>query len=311
MTTLGIVHPGSMGAAIAGQATGSVTVIWCEDGRSAASAARAREHGLTAVATLPELADRADIILSVCPPANAAEVAATVAACAFSGFYVDANAISPQTAESICADVERGGATFVDGSVVGSPPGAGKRARLYLAGPDPAVRATAALFRGTHVVPHVLSGGIGSASALKLAYSSYQKASRVLAAVAYALAAEHGVETDLLDIAADRVTSYLAEPDYFPKVAARAWRWAPEMREAASALAASGLPPDLADAAADVMDFWRGAKDRQASVSEALSQLRGPGPSVGREGSASMDQQRPTSTDTRCEAPGQGAGQGL
>ncbi|MEU6774190.1 DUF1932 domain-containing protein [Streptomyces sp. NPDC046759] len=41
------------------------------------------------------------------------------------------------------------------------------------------------------------------------------------------------MEAELLDIAQVRTTSYLAETGYFPKVAARTWRWGPEMREAA------------------------------------------------------------------------------
>jgi 3-hydroxyisobutyrate dehydrogenase-like beta-hydroxyacid dehydrogenase len=198
----------------------------------------------------------------------------SVAACSFRGVYVDANAISPRTAAQIAATVERHGATFVDGSVVGSPPSPRKTARLYLAGAPTAAAAVGALFQGTQVAPNVLSGGVGSASALKMAYSSYQKTSRVLAAVAYALAEEHGVEGALLDIAQGRSSSYLSEPDYFPKVAARAWRWAPEMREVADALAASGLPAELASAAAQTMDRWGSARDREMPLSEALSLLR-------------------------------------
>jgi 3-hydroxyisobutyrate dehydrogenase-like beta-hydroxyacid dehydrogenase len=265
-----------MGAAVAKQAAASATVLWCPQGRSAASEARATASGLIAATTLQNLVSQADIILSICPPANAEEVAASVAERSFSGVYVDANAVSPETAHNIAARVERSGAVFVDGSVIGSPPSATKSARLYLAGPAETVRAVASVFEGSRVDSHVLPGGVGSASALKLAYSSYQKASRVLAAVAYALAAEHDVEADLLDVAQGRTSSYLAEPDYFPKVAARAWRWAPEMREVADALAECGLPPELAEAAASVMDRWGGAKDRALGVAEALDQLRVP-----------------------------------
>ncbi|WP_405635705.1 DUF1932 domain-containing protein [Streptomyces sp. NBC_00056] len=96
-----------------------------------------------------------------------------------------------------------------------------------------------------------------------MSYSSYQKASRALAAVAYALASDHGVEAELLDIAEGRTTSYLAETAYFPKAAARAWRWGPEMKEAAHALEKAGLPSDLADAAATVMGRGQGSRRRR------------------------------------------------
>jgi 3-hydroxyisobutyrate dehydrogenase-like beta-hydroxyacid dehydrogenase len=274
MTTLGILHPGSMGAAVAAQARRSGTeVLWCPVGRSASSKERAERYGLTPVLALSEMAERADIILSLCPPAAAEDVARDVTACSYAGIYVDGNAVSPATMASINGIVQRSGATVVDGSVIGSPPSGTKSPRLYLSGPADAVAPVARLFEGSAVQARPLTGGIGQASALKLSYSSYQKASRALAAVAYALASDHGVEGELLDIAEGRTTSYLAETSYFPKVAARSWRWGPEMKEAAHALEEAGLPPDLAQAAAAVMDRWAGLKDTSPDLSLVMEEL--------------------------------------
>ncbi|MEV6669924.1 DUF1932 domain-containing protein [Streptomyces sp. NPDC051162] len=274
MTTLGILHPGSMGAAVADQARRSgAEVLWCPTGRSASSKARAERYGLTPVRALHEMTERADIILSLCPPAAAEDVARDVAACAYARIYVDGNAVSPATMANISAIVQRSGATVVDGSVVGSPPSDSKNARLYLSGPAHALPPVSGLFEGSAVQARALSGGIGQASALKLSYSSYQKTSRALAAVAYALARDHGVEAELLDIAEARTTSYLAETAYFPKVAARSWRWGPEMKEAANALEEAGLPSDLAHAAATVMGQWEGLKDTSADLALVLERL--------------------------------------
>ncbi|MFF3451226.1 DUF1932 domain-containing protein [Streptomyces sp. NPDC002667] len=274
MTTLGILHPGSMGAAVAAQARRSgAEVLWCPAGRSASSKERAKRYGLTPVNALNEMAERADIILSLCPPAAAEDVARNVTACSYAGIYVDGNAVSPATVRNISATVQRSGATAVDGSVIGSPPSDSKSPRLYLSGPANALRPVAQLFDGSAVQVRLLSGEIGQASALKLSYSSYQKASRVLAAVAYALASDHGVEAELLDIARGRTTSYLAETAYFPKVAARSWRWGPEMEEAARALDQAGLPADLAKAAATVMDRWAGLKDTPPDLALVLEEL--------------------------------------
>lgn len=274
MTTLGILHPGSMGAAVAAQARERGTeVLWCPEGRSAASKDRALRYGLTAVRDLEEMTRRCDVILSICPPANAEEVASSVAACSFAGIYVDGNAVSPASMARISSIMLTTSAVVVDGSVIGSPPSESKATRLYLSGPEDAMESVSPLFRDTSVETHLLRGGIGRASALKLSYSSYQKASRVLAAVAYALAADYGVEDDLLDIAQARSTSYLAETAYIPKVAARAWRWAPEMREAVSALYEAGLPTELAEASAAVMERWATSRNRPLDLSEALAQL--------------------------------------
>ncbi|MGW3635615.1 DUF1932 domain-containing protein [Streptomyces sp. NPDC005122] len=276
MTTLGILHPGSMGAAVAAQARRSgAKVLWCPAGRSRSSEERAERYGLTQVHVLSEMVEQADIILSLCPPAAAEDVARSVAACSYAGIYVDGNAVSPATMASISAIVQRSGATAVDGSVIGSPPSGSKSPRLYLSGPADALRPVARLFEGSTVQARLLSGGIGQASALKLSYSSYQKASRVLAAVAYALASDHGVAAELLDIAEGRSASYLAETEYFPKVAARSWRWGPEMKEAAHALEEAGLPSDLADAAAGVMERWAGLKDTSPDLALVLQKLHG------------------------------------
>ncbi|MDI3390178.1 DUF1932 domain-containing protein [Streptomyces sp. B-S-A8] len=274
MTVVGILHPGSMGAAIAAQARRSgAEVLWCPDGRGQGTKDRAERYGLSPVGGLDEMADRADIILSLCPPAAAENVASAVAACSYAGIYVDGNAVSPATVARISGILRSSGATVIDGAVVGSPPSESKSPRLYLSGPSEDLPRVVRLFSGSAVQTRLLAGGIGQASALKLSYSSYQKASRVLAAVAYALASEHGVEAELLDIAQGRTTSYLAETDYFPKVAARAWRWGPEMREAAHALSEVDLPSELSDAAAAVLDRWEGLKDASPDLVLTLEEL--------------------------------------
>src|SRR6202043_2839545 len=50
------------------------------------------------------------------------------------GVYVDANAGSPTPAREIAAIVEAGGASYVDGGIIGSPPVAPGFIRLYLSG---------------------------------------------------------------------------------------------------------------------------------------------------------------------------------
>lgn len=274
--TVGILHPGSMGAAVAAcAATNATAVLWCENGRSPASAARAEQAGLTPVPTLRELLDRSDIVIGLCPPAAAEELAREVAGHAFTGTYVETNAISPERAERI-ADLLRPAATVVDGAVVGSPPVGGKTPTLYLSGPTAATAMVEAVFAGTAVRTKVLGTDVGQASALKVSYTAFQKASRVLAALATGMARQYDVDQELLKVADRRSTSYLAEPEYIPKVAARAWRWGPELEEAADTLAAAGLPPEMLRAAASTLARWHDAKDDEISVADALEQLAQP-----------------------------------
>ncbi|MCQ9132860.1 DUF1932 domain-containing protein [Streptomyces hilarionis] len=275
--TIGILHPGSMGAAVAAcAAANAAAVLWCEAGRSTASAARAAQFHLTPMATLAELLDPSDIVIALCPPAAAEDLAREVAAHRFTGVYVEANAINPERVQRI-AELLEPGATVVDGGVVGSPPVGGKTPTLYLSGPASATGRVEALFAGTAVRTAVLGTEVGKASALKLAYASFQKTSRVLVALAVGMAREHGVDQELLEVASRRTDSYLAEPQYVAKTAARAWRWGPELEEAADTLAAAGLPPEMLRAAASTLARWHDVKDdSELTLTDALDRLAQP-----------------------------------
>jgi 3-hydroxyisobutyrate dehydrogenase-like beta-hydroxyacid dehydrogenase len=276
MDTIGLLHPGSMGSAFGTQlrARGH-SVLWCPDGRSDTTRHRAEHAGLEPAA-LPELVSRCNVLLSLCPPAAAEEIAAQAASLGTVGtgaIYVEANAVAPARVQRIADRLAP--LTVVDAAVIGSPPLGGKTPTLYLAGPGKQVDRVVELFAGTDVRTHVLGDSIGQASALKLAYSSYQKVSRVLAAVAYGAAEQYGVADELLVIADKRTRSYLVETDYIPKTAARAWRWGPELEDAAALLADAGLPDSLMHAAAGTLARWDGNRDERLDVAEALEALRG------------------------------------
>ncbi|MGX1909311.1 DUF1932 domain-containing protein [Streptomyces phaeochromogenes] len=271
--TVGLLHPGSMGAAFGAQLVGqNVRVLWCTDGRSSRSRARADSASLEGVQDLGQLVARADVLLSLCPPAAAVAVAQHVAAGGFDGrLYIEANAITPHRVRTIAELLP--GAVVVDGAVVGSPPVGGKQPTLYLAGDPHGCDKATELFAATDVKTKVLGAEAGAASALKLAYSSYQKASRVLAALAYGVADASGVADELLEIAGKRGGSYLTETGYIPKTASRAWRWGPELDDAAALLREVGLPDDLMRAASQVLSRWSDARERELTIAEALSLL--------------------------------------
>ena len=114
---VGLLFPGEMGAAVGAAVRGEV--LWASEGRSGATAARAA--GFEDVGTVAELVSRSDVVLSICPPGLAEDVAREVAGHGFAGLYVDANAISPARAERIATLFDRA----VDGSITaktGTPP---------------------------------------------------------------------------------------------------------------------------------------------------------------------------------------------
>ncbi|KJY32147.1 NAD(P)-dependent oxidoreductase [Streptomyces sp. NRRL S-495] len=273
MTTVGLLHPGSMGAAIGAQLVrAGARVLWVGEGRSRASRQRADDAGLEDSGSLPALVREAEVIVSLCPPAAAEDLAHQVAGHRYAGIYLDANAITPERMLRIGSALPQAKAV-VDGAVVGSPPRAGKTPRLYLAGQAEAVGVLGGLFADTFVDVRSAGSELGQASALKLTYSTFQKTSRVLVAVTYALAEAHGVRAELEDIADLRPGSYLAEPDYIPKTAARAWRWGPELEEAADFLRGADLPDGLPREAARLLERWAAQKDVTLDINQALRRL--------------------------------------
>ena len=275
-TTFTLLHPGAMGAKVGGEATRTGTrVLYVPTGRGPASLQRAREAGLEPVESLASALAASDFVLSVCPPHAAEDVAHEVLAHPFRGVYVEANAISPDRTRRIAAACAERGVPMLDGSIVGGPPGPGSAPRLYLSGDGEQVARVAGAFKDTQVVARPLDAEIGAASALKMAYASFQKSARVLAAVSHALAAHHGVADELAREAGSLTSSILAQTDQLPSVAARAWRWAPELEEIAATLRTAGLPPEMAEGAATVLGQWAGDKDRfDLPLEEVLAHLR-------------------------------------
>ena len=274
-TLIGLLHPGEMGAAVAGCLTGrGYQVLWVPAGRSPATAARAAAAGLTAAAgpdaagQAADLARRAAIIVSICPPHAALPVARAVAAAAFTGIYVDANAVSPGTAREVAAAIESAGASYVDGGIIGTPSTSPGFIRLYLSGER--AGEVGQLFAGSAADTRVLGADPRAASALKMAYAAWTKGSAALLLTARALARAGGVEEALLaEWAASQPDLAQRSARAAGSAAAKGWRWVAEMEEIAEAMAAAGLPDGFHQAAAEI---YRRAGDEPAldSVLEAL-----------------------------------------
>jgi 3-hydroxyisobutyrate dehydrogenase-like beta-hydroxyacid dehydrogenase len=249
-SVIGLLHPGEMGAAVGRCLTGAGhTVLWASEGRGPQTAARARAAGLDDAGTAAEVADRADIIFSICPPHAALDVAWAVQG--FGGLFIDANAISPATAREVALMVEEGGATYIDGGIIGSPPATAGSTRLYLSGPQ--ADAVRGLFDGTPLDARVITTGLWSASAVKMAYAAWTKGTAALLLAARALARAEGVEDVLLAEWALSQPSLTGRAQGAARSAtAKGWRWVAEMEEIAASMAAAGLPDGFHQAAAEI-----------------------------------------------------------
>jgi 3-hydroxyisobutyrate dehydrogenase-like beta-hydroxyacid dehydrogenase len=267
---IGLLHPGEMGAAVGRCLTGAgYEVLWASEGRGAQTAARARTAGLTDAGTPAEVAERADVIFSICPPHAALDVAWAVQG--FSGLFVDANAISPATAREVALMVEEGGATYVDGGIIGMPPppppaGAGST-RLYLSGAE--AQAVRGLFDGTSLDSRVLGGAALAASSIKMAYAAWTKGTAALLLAARGLARAEGVEDALLaEWAISQPSLEDRSRGAADSAAVKGWRWVAEMEEIAASKAAAGLPDGFHQAAAEI--FRRSPRAEQGTADGKL-----------------------------------------
>jgi len=244
--TVGILHPGEMGAAIgAALRHCGHSVLWASAGRSPATAERAHRADLEDAETVEGLAQGSDVLLSVCPPHAAAEVARAVTA--FEGIYVDANAVAPATSRSIGEPMPH----YVDGGIIGPPPRSAGSTRLYLSGPSAAD--VASLFAEGIVDARVLSDRIGDASALKMVYAAWTKGTAALLLAIGNVARAAGVEDALQREWALSLPDIPSEASRAASsAAAKGWRWVGEMEEIAATFAACGEPDGFHRAAAEV-----------------------------------------------------------
>ena len=273
--TIGVLHPGEMGSGVGASArVAGNRVLWVSEGRGAETRKRAEADGLEDAGSLARLAREARVILSVCPPASAADVAKQVAAQRFTGIYVDGNAIAPATTRKVNEIITAAGATYIDGGIIGPPPRKPGVTRLYLSGAGAAE--VADLLNGGLLQAIAMDGPIGAASAIKMAYAGWNKTQQALLMAVRAYAMREGVDEALLQEWA------ISQPELSKRfenavagTARKAWRFVGEMEELAAAFAAAGVPGEFHDAGAEVyrrLAPWK-ESPTPPSVTEACKSL--------------------------------------
>jgi 3-hydroxyisobutyrate dehydrogenase-like beta-hydroxyacid dehydrogenase len=275
-----LLHPGNMGVTIgAAAATSGARVVWVSHQRGEATRRRAHQAGLVDAATLEKALGQSDVVLSVCPPHAAVDVAEQVAAQKFAGIYVDANAVSRATAERIGGIVARAGASFVDGGIIGSPVKQAGTTRLYLSGARAAD--VAALFSKSMLDARSIGAEPGAASALKVAYASWTKGTDAMLLAIRAYAAHEGVDDALLEEWRISQPQLEKRCDRAAAVATpKAWRYVGEMEEIAEAFEDAGLPGGFHKAAAELcarLDSFKDRTDPAPTIAEVIESLRSAG----------------------------------
>jgi 3-hydroxyisobutyrate dehydrogenase-like beta-hydroxyacid dehydrogenase len=262
---IGILHPGEMGISIAASAKNSgCEVYWTSTGRSEATRERAAKAGLHETRLLAELCTQCPIIVSVCPPHAAEELANEVLRTGFRGLFVDANAIAPQRTIKIGETMDKAGVSFVDGGIIGLPAWKPGTTRLYLTG----LRAeeVALCFAAGPLDTRVLGTEIGKASALKMCYAANTKGAVALLAAILATAESLGVREALFE------QWRHDDPDLPKQVekriqanAPKAWRFVGEMGEISRTFSGAGAPGGFHAAAANIYERLARFKDSRTA----------------------------------------------
>jgi putative dehydrogenase len=255
--TIAIVAAGAMGSAVAHRLSRhGVTILTSLDGRSPASRARAEAAGMQH-ASDQEIVERAALILSVVPPADAPALAQRFAAAmkgaARKPIFVDCNAIGVTTMTEIAGVIEAAGGVCVDGAIIGFPPkGEEAGPTFYFSGPAAGEAEQLSKFG---LVVRVVDGPIGAASALKLSYAGITKG-LVAVASAMIMAAERAGAGDALkaELAASQ-PQLLARfektlPDMYPK----AYRWVEEMHAISGFIGAAFPESKIFEGAAGIYE---------------------------------------------------------
>jgi 3-hydroxyisobutyrate dehydrogenase-like beta-hydroxyacid dehydrogenase len=276
MSKIGILYPGEMGISIAASAVhNGHQVYWLSRDRSDKTRARAAKFKLVEIDSPRQFCETCELIISICPPHAAEEVARSVHEAGYKGLYLDANAISPQRAIRIGQMLEANQVQFVDGGIIGGPAWTPNETWLYLSGEQ--ASEIEGCFSNGPLETKVIGNEIGKASALKMCYAAYTKGTTALLSSILAAAESLGVR-DELHQQWDRDEPGFSERVHrrVARVTAKAWRFEGEMREIALTFHEEGLPEGFHLAAAEIYHGLAEFKDCDETppLEEVLKALR-------------------------------------
>jgi 3-hydroxyisobutyrate dehydrogenase-like beta-hydroxyacid dehydrogenase len=243
---ISVLHPGAMGAYLGHMLAANHDVLWLGSGRSADTRERATMAGFIEAANLADLVNRSDVVVSICPPHAAIDVAREVASIRTRGFlYVDANTIAPGTVREISRLF--GPYVVIDTTLTGAP--GADNLTIWVSGER--THQVCEMFSGTRIACRVVGDDIGQASAFKICSGLRSKvipaiwATLIEAAAKAGPEVEHAVRAHFSDIGYDLDHEAMRIDERAPK----AWRWIGEMDESAKALRELGLPAGFSEAA--------------------------------------------------------------
>ncbi len=272
---IGFLHPGDMGVFLAHSVQNSgYEALWFSEQRSQSTRQRAEQQAMVEVSSLVELCEQSSVIISICPPHAASDVAHQVLQHPFSGIFVEANAISPELSKKLSAAFAKKGVSYVDAAVFGGTNLTSKNTQIFLSGPK--ADHIASCFSSGPVIPKVISDEIGKASAIKMCRSMYNKGTKAMLYAITSAAEHYGVRDDLARLWDHENTDFSKQTYHSMQQASKkAWRFSGEMDEISSTFHSAGLPDGFSQASSEV--YRRLAKfkeyDQEPDIEEIINAL--------------------------------------
>ena len=252
--TVAILSPGDMGSNV-GRALreNGLEVITCLTDRSQRTRELAESAGIVDVPDFAQMIDRADIVLSVLVPERAVDVARQVAAVIEQSGkplpFADCNPVAPAVAIEMAKIIDGAGGKYIDGGIIGSPPGRGAPPRFYASGPHEAILGQ---LDGRGISVPLMGGEVGRASAIKMCYASLSKGTAALNASALISAMNLGIYDEFINEMESSQQGVLKNMQGVKGLGAKAFRWIDEMEQISATFGAAGATPYLHKGAADI-----------------------------------------------------------
>ena len=252
--TVAILSPGDMGSNV-GHALreNGLEVITCLTERSARTRELSEIAGILDVPDFAEMVDRADVVLSVLVPERSVDVARQVAAVIEKSGkplpFADCNPVAPAIAQQMAEIIDSAGGKYIDGGIIGSPPGRGEPPRFYASGPHEEIMGQ---LDGRGISVPMMGGEVGRASAIKMCYASLSKGAAALNASALISAMNLGIYDEFIAEMESSQQAVLRNMQGVNGLGAKAFRWIDEMEQISATFGAAGATPYLHKGAADV-----------------------------------------------------------
>ena len=254
MNRITLMSPGEMGSPIAEQIQNSgIDVISPLKNRSKQTRDRAKKYGIIDSDNLENSIFESDLVVSILVPDAAKDLAIQVSK--FSKklnkeiYFADLNAVSPETVQSMKDILSDSKVKFIDGGIIGAPPKGNNIPRVYVSGEHSAYFTK---LDGLGMKVMDMSGDIGSASAMKMAYASITKGYSSLLIAAITLSIRTNNFHHLMDELEFSQSNVFKDLNNLKSIPSKAHRWIGEMEEISKTFIENNITGDFHKASGSI-----------------------------------------------------------